>query len=121
MAERRFTAKMIFMLAGMLIWAAHFTGVYVFNALACARQFADTTVSGFGIVPITVLVSTALALAATGWVLFQALAWRGPAGGESRDDPTVGFLRYTTVTIALLSLVAIVWNGVPALFVPPCG
>jgi hypothetical protein len=120
-AERRFAAKMIFMSAGMLIWAAHFTAVYVFNALACARHFADATVSGFAIVPATVTAATVFALGATGWVLFQALAWRGPVVGESAEDPTAGFIRYTTIVVALLSVVAIVWNGVPAFIVPPCG
>lgn len=120
MHDEDFIRKSLFMIGGLLVWGAHFGIVYVFNALACARGFVAVSVFGLGIVPVVVVGSTILALAATGWILLLAYRRTGPAAA-SRDDKAVNeFLRYTTITIATLSLVAIAWSGVPALIVPPC-
>ena len=121
MAERRFVPKLVFMLGGLIVWAAHFTAVYGLNALACARDFVGWRVLGIGVVPLGVIAATVLALAAAGWILAQALRWRGPWGGESRGDASNEFLRYATASLAGLSLIAILWDGLPALIVPPCG
>lgn len=120
MAERRFIAKSLFMLAGLLIWAAHFAVIYAFNALACARGFAASMLFGLSVVPLGIAFATVVALAATLWVLVQAARWQAPISGE-RADASSAFIRYTAIAVGLLSLVAIAWNGLPALIVPPCG
>jgi hypothetical protein len=121
MGDTDFIRKSLFMIGGLLIWGAHFSIVYVFNALACARRFAGLSYFGFGIVPLTVSVATIIALLATLAVLLLALWQRGPARGSRDERPVDDFMRYTTITIAGLSLVAIAWNGLPALMIPPCG
>jgi hypothetical protein len=121
MCDTDFIRKSLFMIGGLLIWGGHFGVVYVFNALACARRFADTAYFGFGIVPLTVSVATIIALLATLCVLLLALWRRGPARAARDEKPVNDFMRYTTITIAGLSLVAIAWNGLPALIVPACG
>lgn len=120
MAERRFIAKSLFMLAGLLIWAAHFTVMYAFNALACARGFAGSSVLGIGVVTLAAVLATAAAAAATAWMLFLAFRWEGPLSGES-GDPAARTIRYAAVGLGGLGLVAILWSGLPALIVPPCG
>jgi hypothetical protein len=121
MGEGDFIRKSLFMMGGLLVWAAQFTTVYVFNALACARGFAERQVLGIGIVPFVVGAASLLAFAATLAVLLAALWRRGPAQASLDERPVDGFLRYTTVAIAALSLVAIAWNALPAFVVPPCG
>jgi hypothetical protein len=121
MGDNDFIRKSLFMTGGLLVWAAQFTLVYVFNSLACARQFAGVQVLGFGIVPFVVSAMTLIALLATAGVFLMALRRRGPAWDSRDDKPVNDFMRYTTMTIAGLSFVAIAWNGIPALLVPPCG
>jgi hypothetical protein len=120
MEEMGFVRTSLFTMGGLLVWADHFGLAYAFNALACARRFAGLDVLGFGIVPLVVTAATLAALAASG-VLFLALLRRGPARAFRDDQPAGDFLRATTIAIAGLSLVAIAWNGLPALIVPPCG
>ena len=100
-------------LAGLLIWAAHFLVIYGVTGLACARRFADMRVLGFGIVEVTVAGATALALLAAGAVGLGALRY-------ARRGESVGFLGWLTATTALLAVVAIAWDGLPILFMPPC-
>jgi hypothetical protein len=121
MGDTDFIRKSLFMIGGLLIWGTHFGLIYIFNALACARQFVGMEVLGIGIVPLTVIGTTVIALAATLAVLLLAFWRRGPAYASRDDKPVYDFMRYTTITIAALSLVAIAWNGLPALIIPPCG
>jgi hypothetical protein len=121
MGDPGFVRKSLFMIGGLLIWAAQFTMIYVFNALACARGFAGRQMLGIGVVPFVVGAVSLLALAAALAVLLAALWRRGPARTSPEERPVDAFLRYTTIAIAALSLVAIAWNAVPALIVPPCG
>lgn len=121
MGDTDFIRKSLFMVGGLLIWGAHFGLVYIFNAMACARHFAGLRYLGFGVVPLTVSVLTLVALAATFAVLFLAIWRRGPARALRDQKPVNDFMRYTTITIAALSLIAVAWNGIPALVVPPCG
>jgi len=118
MEKTAFIRKTFFVLGGLLIWAAHFGNVYVFNALACARGFHRLHLFGVGAVPLTVGLATAIALAGVIGVLVIAL--RIPGTNDARA-PSADFLRSLTAAVALLSLLAIGWSGLPALVVPPCG
>jgi hypothetical protein len=107
------------MLAGLLIWAAHLTVIYSVTALACARHFDDVMVLRIGIVPLTVAITTLIALLATGLVL--ALAVRDLINRIPDQEGTRRFFSFTTATVAGLSMVAIAWEGLPALLIPACG
>ena len=119
MAEQRFISKTFFLFGGLLIWATHFMFVYSATAVACARGLADITVLGVGLIPLTVILATVLALLATGWLLYAALTWGGPLRGEPRDPGNV-FVRQITLALTLLSMIAIVLSALPSLIVPPC-
>jgi len=121
--ERHFFRRVVLMSSGLIIWAAQFTVIYGFNALACARALATASVMGFGLVPVVVVALTAAALASTAAILYLAVrAGKGrDPRREAEGDRDAGFLRYMTVAVGLLSLLAIAWNGVPALLVSPCG
>jgi len=108
---QRFAPTFFFISAGLLIWAADFLFLYVFAALACARGFDDAIVLGIGAVPLAVGVATTIASAVTGAVLISAL--RGDEQGPSSSR----FLQRLALGLAVLALVAIVWNGLPALLV----
>jgi hypothetical protein len=107
--------------AGLVVWAVHFGVVYGANAVACERELTGRTLLGQPLVPALVLGATALALAALALVWLRA--WRrmehGLAGQEGEDASR--FLEWFTAATALLSAVAILWEGLPVLFVQPCG
>jgi hypothetical protein len=118
MSDRRPARQIALMLSGFLAWAAQFTVVYGVTSVACARGFAETRLAGLPLVPFTILAATAAALAGTGLALARALALgRGAAAGM---DPATRFLNQATVLTSGLALVAIAWQGLPVLLVPPC-
>ena len=89
-----------FMLGGMIVWAVHFFALYTI-----ASVFLTTPTARF----LTILV-TLLCLAADGGLLALALKARRETG----DGPA-----HWAVTLAALmraiSLVAVLWQGLPAL------
>lgn len=120
MSDRGSIGKMLFMIGGLLVWAAHFTIIYGFTAVACAKGLAATDVLGLGIIPFVIGAATLLAWATTGMVLMSAMSGPVPPRSTRFDEATEHFLRYTAAFIAMLSLVAIAWNALPVLVVTPC-
>jgi len=84
---------------GVVLWALHFTVIYGFTALACARGFGSAA-------PWLVGVATAAAAAAAIAIIVTHLSSE--------------FTRWMTAAVAGLALLAIVWEGLPALIVPVC-
>ena len=82
------------------LWALHFTAIYGFTALACARGFA-------GAVPWTVGAMSALAALLAGLLLVANLSSQ--------------FERWMTAALAAFALVAIAYETVAMLLVPACG
>jgi hypothetical protein len=113
--RRNLVAVSVVTLAGLLIWALHFLIVYATTALACARGFADASLFGIGVVQLTVLVATVAGLVAVGAITLAGFRW-----ARRTDDAGASFVRWLTGSIALLSFLAIAWDGLPALLVPAC-
>ena len=120
MRDRMAITKMLFMIGGLLVWAAHFTIIYGFTTVACAQGFAATHVLGAGIVPVVVGAVTLLAWVITCAVLISAASGPIPPRSARFSEETEHFMRYTAALIAILSLVAIAWNALPVLVVAPC-
>jgi hypothetical protein len=87
--------------SGALVWAAHFTALYGFTALACGRGFA-------GAVPWVAGGATLAAIGALGLI-----AWRHRG---RRDE----FNAWLTLALAGLALLAVVYETVPLFIVPIC-
>jgi hypothetical protein len=95
----RFWPTALRMSAGVMVWAAHFTVVYGFTALACARGFGGASW----------VVGAATALAALIAVVIIA---------KNRHRE---FTRWISAAVAGAALVAILWEGITPLFVRnPC-
>lgn len=87
--------------AGVVVWAMHFTVVYTGAAIACARGVP-------GPVPWIVGIATAMATLAAAWLVARGLAHRAH------------FVGWMTAAVAAIGLAAILLEGVPALWIPPC-
>ena len=83
----------------IVVWALHFALIYGFTALACARDFGAAA-------PWAVGVATAAA-AVVAVVLIIA-------------NLNAEFTRWMTAALAAAALLAIIWQGIPALMVPAC-
>ncbi|UEM01833.1 hypothetical protein JL101_017710 [Skermanella rosea] len=105
------------------IWALHFLASYVVAAIHCApnedifQPIAETR--------IMVGVITAIALVLIGLVLWRSFGeWRRHGGGyrhnEDTDIDRERFLEFSTVLLAALSFVGVVFVGLPALLVADC-
>ena len=85
--------------SGVIIWALHFTVIYGFTALACARGFGAAA-------PWTVGAATLVA---------AALAVALIVTNRSTE-----FTRWMTAALAAAALVAILWEGFSVFMVPAC-
>lgn len=87
-------------LAGPLLWALHFAALYGFTALACAR-------GGAAAIPWVAAVATLLLGGAVGLLMVKL----------SKEQ----FIDWLSAALAALSLLAIVWQGLPVLLIALCG
>jgi hypothetical protein len=104
----------VVVLVGPLLWALHFTALYLIHTLVCVSLARDAPT----LVPVIIAVATALAAAPVLLFLFWPRLLRRYHG---RYQGKVGpFLRATLGLLLILSLVAIAWGGMSALVVPAC-
>lgn len=101
------------------IWAVHFLFSYLWAAIHCAK------LGGFPRLPILYAVGTIAALAiilAAGIVAhLQSRVTGDPAPHEeSTDSDRIRFLAYSTVLLAALSFVGVVFTAAPVLFLTDC-
>ena len=106
--ERSFARTTGLMLAGLLVWAAHFVFVYGFTGLACARPSWGWTRHGTDSAETGVAAATLAAALAILAVIRVA-----------RRTPDA-FSRWLSISGALLAFVAVAWAGLAILLIPAC-
>jgi hypothetical protein len=113
MSEGRFLPQFLLLVSGLIVWAGHFLLVYMFTGFVCARpEWSGLDVLGVGLVPFGIGVGTAVAVLLL-FGLFRIGRRRG--AGE-----TAGFLRAVCLGGIGLALVAVIWEGLPAVTIGPC-
>ena len=113
------TLQVVLMMGGLIAWAVQFTVIYGVTSTLCGRGWADATFFGFGVVPLTILAATLILLAITGLMLAWSLRERRRLAGPAAPAPD-SFMSQAAVLINGLSLVVILWHGLPALILPAC-
>ena len=96
--------------AGAVIWAVHFTVVYGYTGLACARGFTDEGTGWITAIPWVIGIATAVAGALT-------LPFIAPAVRARRS---ASFIDWMTAGVAAFALNAIVLEGIAVIWVPVC-
>jgi hypothetical protein len=109
-------AQLAFISAGGLIWAIRFVTIYSLAALACAKSWFEPNMGGWGGVSILIAAATGLALLANLVILVFGL--RAARTREHHEGPA-SFIPYAASGIALLSMLAIVWESF-VLMLPMC-
>lgn len=106
-----FTRAALLMFSGPLIWGAHFLALYVFTALVCARDAGHLRWFGAGIVQWAIGLLTLLGVAVVGMVILRSMH------GGKEDS----FVRWIALTAGGLSVLAMLWEALPAIVIPACG
>ncbi|CAI08698.1 hypothetical protein [Aromatoleum aromaticum] len=96
-----FVATSLRLSAGVIVWALHFSVIYGLTALACARGAPQA-------VPWVIGIATVVASGACVAIIARELG-RG-----------AGFEPWLTAGLTVLALLAILWETLPVLMVPPC-
>ncbi|AEC19466.1 hypothetical protein PT7_0926 [Pusillimonas sp. T7-7] len=112
--QSNFTRTFLFMLAGPLIWAAHFLFIYAWHGLVCARPALQINWLNMPISMWIILTAGVLALTV---MAATHLCWR-------KRMPHMGnpkFLPWLAATLSLLSALAVVWETIPLVWIPACG
>jgi hypothetical protein len=99
--------------APLVLWALHFAFCYGTTAVGCTAILRDGALLTPLHLRLLMAGGTALALAASAWLLVHAC--RGARRGQGDLLPTV------RLASALLALVAIAWTGLPLAVLPACG
>ena len=120
MREQVFVRPLLFLVGGLVVWAAHFGVVYAVNALACARGFAGASVAGWPAVPGAIALATLIAVLALGAIAWAVRSGRTPALPDGAAPRTRRFLDHVALTIVGIALLGVVWDAVPAYLLPPC-
>lgn len=101
------------LLAGPVIWFLHFMLVYLVVEAACASGASSFRVLGLPWVSFATLAATILAAGAIAFLTMRAYRLRG-------DEDAFAVLTLAGVLLGLLFTFAVLFVGLPALFLRPC-
>ncbi len=107
MMRERFFWQVLRASAPLMLWAAHFTALYLVVAAQCSPALAPGMPSVGWLWGVTALASAACV----------ALLWQA----RTALAPDAGLVRLAQAGSALLALAAIAWNAVPLLLLDGCG
>ena len=110
---------LIYIIIGPLVWAAYHSLIYASHWMLCSTGRADSTVLGFGIVPVSLLLLTALAASCLALAIAKPdmLARLFRLGSQPEIHQ---FSRKTMRLLAVLSLFGVIATGATTLFIPAC-
>lgn len=111
-----------------IVWSAHFLLCYVVDAVLCARGFGTESVAGLAAIQVNIIGATVVFGALLLWSLLTALARLrshdvSESNAEASDDSLAAqrlFLARSTAAIAALSLLAMAYVALPALYFATC-
>jgi hypothetical protein len=101
------------------VWAGHFLLSYLWAAISCAKA------GRFATFPTLFVIGTALALtliALSGWVAWVKVRMPGdpPPHEESNEVDRLRFLAKSTLLLAGLSFVGVLFTALPVVFLRDC-
>lgn len=106
------THDLLLLFAGPLVWAAHFVLIYGLNGVVCARPGSAARWAG--------LAWEAWAIAGAGVLAAAVLAACAAARPRSASEHSRRFVRWTSLALLALALLAIAWETLAVFLVPAC-
>jgi hypothetical protein len=112
------SAAVLRLIGPLIVWALHLSVSYGATALACARGFEGNRVFGLPVLTFGIGIATIIAAVVIGYLMVRASL---ALGNETNGDrPTRRFVKWVTLAIGALSMVAVIWEALPVLIVPAC-
>jgi len=115
-----FNRTFFYMLGGLVIWSVRFLAAYSFTAIACSRGWWETSVAGFGLIPFTSMALTAVGVAGCLALLAYAVPRFRFQSADAAAEENTRFVHQIAATVALLAVLAMVWETAPVFLVPIC-
>lgn len=117
--DRRARVTWVLFLAGPVIWISHFMFVYLVAEAGCTGEGPGLELFDPPITAIVTIAATVIAtLACLQFARWAYRRWQY-SEGEDHDDGRVG-MAFTGMLLSLLSVVAILLEGLPALVFTGC-
>jgi hypothetical protein len=111
--KRSGIGTVVYMVLGLIIWAAHLTVIYASQSALCARGIA-------GMVPYVVAAATVVALAVLATLVAMPRRFAALIGAANWEEAQQRFCDRLAVALAGLSLFAVAAEGAAILFVSTC-
>jgi heme O synthase-like polyprenyltransferase len=116
---------MVGMLAGPIAWSVQLVANYMLVEVACRGSFPPVRVLGLSGAALLVLGVTLLMALITLYAAYLSYRTRQQLGeeeeGRTRAEKRSAFMALSGVYLSVLFLALIVFSGIPALVLPPCG
>lgn len=106
------THDLLLLLAGPIVWAVHFIAIYGLNGVVCARRGSAGQWAG--------MAWEAWAIVAAGVVAVALLAAWTAARPRSEGEHSRRFVRWTSLALSALAVLAIAWESLAVFLVPAC-
>lgn len=113
--QRILRNPLIAMVLGPMIWSVHFVLIYSLLSVGCALDWHAVSVAGLDVVRLVLLIVTAIAVLPLLWLMWQG--WRGWKEATGEMD---SLRSRAGAALALLSLVAVLWEAMAVPLVGPC-
>lgn len=108
-----FTKSFLRLFSGPIIWALHFLFIYGFTGITCARPALRQDWLGLSLTAWAVILASIVAILAI--VLVNIRRWR-----TDIEPSNIIFTQWTATALAILAVVAIIWEAVPVFLIPAC-
>ncbi|KRB67958.1 hypothetical protein [Noviherbaspirillum sp. Root189] len=114
MHSSHFTRSFLLIFSGPIIWVVHFLAIYGATGVICARP-AAARLQWFGLhaADWCTLMASVVAMATIGAIVLRTRRQQAHAGHA-------GFTPWMAAGLGLLSIIAILWETLPILFIPAC-
>jgi hypothetical protein len=117
-SDSRSMGDLLVCFLGPTVWAAHFFLMYGAETLVCSRTVTAAHNFDFSMVAIF---ATAIAVASlTGLIVRQTVRRAANRQPNVAFDPASSFLRETSIMLAVLAMLGVLWVALPAILVPGC-
>lgn len=110
-------SELLLCFAGPMVWAAHLFVMYGAEALICTGPVATSDKSYFQPVAIA---ATVLALVSLLCFLTWQWAWNRCDDPERDVGDGLWFLRRTSMALAALTMLGVLWTALPMALLPVC-
>jgi len=110
-------SRLLLAISGLIIWSSAFVALYVALSVGCAAGVHQQQALGMNALTALLAAVFLIHLAALGGLQWYALvSWR------KRKDPTRsnGFLAILTCLVTAVSIVSLLFIGLPVVMVVPC-